>query len=277
MVFIGDAIFPGANDYPVKEAGVKTVLVRDPDDTLKAIAAIIACLQTVHDLAQTNIRVGVDTPLETIHHATTSILFHVSHAKLPQSKLSLHSYELNHTATSLLLPTQLRHRQRVTSTLPFTARIASGHRRAAGLAKQPMSIPTHKTVGAAVRTFPILLKWGLSTRPGAPAYPIGGSWQARQGAGQVAVLGNEEKRACVRANAPTLFHDLGVVAFDGCSYQQARRVGDILARVVALRTAAAVLGPEEREERAVEAFEVFPALWKLEEETWGHRLGKEHD
>lgn len=45
MVFIGDAIFPGANDYPVKEAGVKTVLVRDPDDTLKAIAAIIACLQ----------------------------------------------------------------------------------------------------------------------------------------------------------------------------------------------------------------------------------------
>lgn len=45
MVFIGDAIFPGGNDYPAKEIGVKTVLVRDPDDTLTAIAAIIACLQ----------------------------------------------------------------------------------------------------------------------------------------------------------------------------------------------------------------------------------------
>ncbi|KAI1748517.1 HAD-superhydrolase, subIIB family protein [Xylaria castorea] len=45
MIFIGDAIFPGGNDYPAKEIGVKTVLVRDPDDTLTAIAAIIACLQ----------------------------------------------------------------------------------------------------------------------------------------------------------------------------------------------------------------------------------------
>lgn len=45
MMFIGDAIFPGGNDYPAKEIGVKTVLVRDPDDTLTAIAAIISCLQ----------------------------------------------------------------------------------------------------------------------------------------------------------------------------------------------------------------------------------------
>lgn len=45
IMFIGDAIFPGGNDYPAKEIGVKTVLVRDPDDTLTAIAAIIACLQ----------------------------------------------------------------------------------------------------------------------------------------------------------------------------------------------------------------------------------------
>lgn len=45
MMFIGDAIFPGGNDYPAKEIGVKTVLVRDPDDTLTAIAAIVNCLQ----------------------------------------------------------------------------------------------------------------------------------------------------------------------------------------------------------------------------------------
>ncbi|KAI8623405.1 hypothetical protein F5Y19DRAFT_481725 [Xylariaceae sp. FL1651] len=35
----------GGNDYPAKEVGVKTVLVRDPEDTLTAIAAIVACLQ----------------------------------------------------------------------------------------------------------------------------------------------------------------------------------------------------------------------------------------
>ncbi|KAI0101404.1 HAD-superhydrolase, subIIB family protein [Nemania sp. FL0031] len=45
MIFIGDAIFPGGNDYPPKEIGVKTVSVRDPDDTLTAISAIVACLQ----------------------------------------------------------------------------------------------------------------------------------------------------------------------------------------------------------------------------------------
>ncbi|KAI1121231.1 HAD-superhydrolase, subIIB family protein [Nemania abortiva] len=45
MMFIGDAIFPGGNDYPAKEIGLKTVLVRDPDDTLTAIASIVACLQ----------------------------------------------------------------------------------------------------------------------------------------------------------------------------------------------------------------------------------------
>ncbi|KAI8943951.1 HAD-superhydrolase, subIIB family protein [Xylaria longipes] len=45
MMLIGDAIFPGGNDYPAKEIGLKTVLVRDPDDTLTAISAIIACLQ----------------------------------------------------------------------------------------------------------------------------------------------------------------------------------------------------------------------------------------
>jgi phosphomannomutase len=45
MMFIGDAIFPGGNDYPAKEIGLETVRVKDPDGTLAAIAAIVACLK----------------------------------------------------------------------------------------------------------------------------------------------------------------------------------------------------------------------------------------
>ncbi|CAG9975197.1 unnamed protein product [Clonostachys byssicola] len=45
MMFIGDAIFPGGNDYPAKEIGLDTVRVKDPDGTLAAIAAIVACLK----------------------------------------------------------------------------------------------------------------------------------------------------------------------------------------------------------------------------------------
>ncbi len=43
MLFIGDAIFPGGNDYPAKEIGLDTVRVRDPEETLSVIAAIVAC------------------------------------------------------------------------------------------------------------------------------------------------------------------------------------------------------------------------------------------
>jgi phosphomannomutase len=44
MLFIGDAIFPGGNDYPPKEKlGMDTVKVRDPGDTINVIAAIVAC------------------------------------------------------------------------------------------------------------------------------------------------------------------------------------------------------------------------------------------
>jgi phosphomannomutase len=45
MMFIGDAIFPGGNDYPAKELGLDTVRVKDPDGTLAAIAGIVACLK----------------------------------------------------------------------------------------------------------------------------------------------------------------------------------------------------------------------------------------
>lgn len=42
MMFLGDAIFPGGNDYPAQQAGVQSIKVRDPDDTKVAIKTIIA-------------------------------------------------------------------------------------------------------------------------------------------------------------------------------------------------------------------------------------------
>jgi HAD superfamily hydrolase (TIGR01484 family) len=44
MIFIGDALFPGGNDYPAKEAGVVSIRVRDPNETKRVIEAIIDCL-----------------------------------------------------------------------------------------------------------------------------------------------------------------------------------------------------------------------------------------
>lgn len=44
MIFIGDAIFPGGNDYPAKQAGVLSIQVRDPHETKRVIEAIVACL-----------------------------------------------------------------------------------------------------------------------------------------------------------------------------------------------------------------------------------------
>ena len=43
MLFAGDAIFPGGNDYPVQLAGVDSILVRDPTETARVIQAVIAC------------------------------------------------------------------------------------------------------------------------------------------------------------------------------------------------------------------------------------------
>jgi phosphomannomutase len=44
MIFIGDAIFPGGNDYPAKLLGLDTVRVRDPQETIAVVEGIIACL-----------------------------------------------------------------------------------------------------------------------------------------------------------------------------------------------------------------------------------------
>ena len=47
MLFMGDALFAGGNDYPVRETGVVCIQVRDPDETKRVIEAIIACLDGV--------------------------------------------------------------------------------------------------------------------------------------------------------------------------------------------------------------------------------------
>jgi phosphomannomutase len=44
MLFIGDAIFKGGNDYPAKEAGVTSICIKDPNETKRVVEAIIACL-----------------------------------------------------------------------------------------------------------------------------------------------------------------------------------------------------------------------------------------
>jgi HAD superfamily hydrolase (TIGR01484 family) len=44
MIFIGDALFPGGNDYPAKEAGVVSIPVQGPNETKRVTEAIIACL-----------------------------------------------------------------------------------------------------------------------------------------------------------------------------------------------------------------------------------------
>jgi HAD superfamily hydrolase (TIGR01484 family) len=44
MIFIGDALFVGGNDYPAVEAGVVSIPVRGPSETKRVTEAIIACL-----------------------------------------------------------------------------------------------------------------------------------------------------------------------------------------------------------------------------------------
>jgi HAD superfamily hydrolase (TIGR01484 family) len=44
MIFLGDAVFPGGNDYPAQQAGVDTIAVRDVAETRSVIRAITLCL-----------------------------------------------------------------------------------------------------------------------------------------------------------------------------------------------------------------------------------------
>lgn len=43
MLFIGDALFEGGNDYPARSTGVNCIQVRDPEETKRLIETIIAC------------------------------------------------------------------------------------------------------------------------------------------------------------------------------------------------------------------------------------------
>jgi phosphomannomutase len=45
MLFIGDALFPGGNDYAALQAGAQSIEVRDPEETKHIIEAIVACLR----------------------------------------------------------------------------------------------------------------------------------------------------------------------------------------------------------------------------------------
>jgi phosphomannomutase len=45
MLFVGDALFVGGNDYPAREAGVDCIQVRDPEETKRIIETLVACLE----------------------------------------------------------------------------------------------------------------------------------------------------------------------------------------------------------------------------------------
>jgi HAD superfamily hydrolase (TIGR01484 family) len=44
MIYIGDALFAGGNDYPAEQAGVVSIPVEGPNETKRVVEAIIACL-----------------------------------------------------------------------------------------------------------------------------------------------------------------------------------------------------------------------------------------
>jgi phosphomannomutase len=44
MLFIGDALFAGGNDYPAEQAGVFSICTQGPQETKRLIQAIVGCL-----------------------------------------------------------------------------------------------------------------------------------------------------------------------------------------------------------------------------------------
>ena len=50
MIYVGDALFPGGNDYPAEEAGVASIEVRDPHESKRVIEAIVACVDDTEPL-----------------------------------------------------------------------------------------------------------------------------------------------------------------------------------------------------------------------------------
>ena len=45
MLFVGDALFEGGNDYPARRSGVTCIQVAGPSETVKVIETVIACTQ----------------------------------------------------------------------------------------------------------------------------------------------------------------------------------------------------------------------------------------
>jgi phosphomannomutase len=45
MIYVGDALFPGGNDYPARETGARCIQVRDPDETKRVIETVLACVE----------------------------------------------------------------------------------------------------------------------------------------------------------------------------------------------------------------------------------------
>jgi len=56
MIFVGDALFPGGNDYPAIEAGVLSIQVKDIHETKRVIETIVACLDGVQKVQYAIIR-----------------------------------------------------------------------------------------------------------------------------------------------------------------------------------------------------------------------------
>jgi phosphomannomutase len=48
MIFVGDALFPGGNDYPAMQAGAYAIRVNGPGESKKVIEAVIGCLGQMH-------------------------------------------------------------------------------------------------------------------------------------------------------------------------------------------------------------------------------------
>jgi len=49
MIFLGDAIYPGGNDDPVRAAGIDAIAVRDIHETKRVVEGIILCLGGAKD------------------------------------------------------------------------------------------------------------------------------------------------------------------------------------------------------------------------------------
>ncbi|MGD0470164.1 MAG: hypothetical protein ABSA54_17430 [Terriglobales bacterium] len=51
MIYVGDALFVGGNDYPAEKVGMDSIPVKSPEETKMVIQAIIACLADCNQAA----------------------------------------------------------------------------------------------------------------------------------------------------------------------------------------------------------------------------------